>query len=673
MKDFFKKLKNAKIKPFYIFWGIIIYWEVILKIFTCDTFFDLGLLFMPIFSLVCALIIQSVCSLVKPERVKLYGGLMLLFALALYATQTVYHRFFNKFLIIFSLTSGGVGQVLEGNISRSTLDAILRATPIVLLFLIPMPLYIAFFSRFADTQYKPKKKGIWIGSAIGIHIITVLVIMLTPKVTDVQSGLYDPSFSVTNFGLLRTEALDVKYNLLGLPQRFALAEEESENAAATLTPPASPDEANVCDIDFAALAESEEDETLNTLNSYFAEKRPTNKNEYTGMYEGYNLIFVVAEGFSPYAIDADLTPTLYKMQNDGFKFTNFYTPIWDVSTSDGEYTACTGLIPKSGVWSFYKSSENYMPYCLGNMFESIGVEETYAYHDNSYTYYRRDLSHPNMGYNFKGLGNGVEKYVENVWPQSDLEMIRGSVPEYIDGEKQFHAYYMTVSGHLHYDTSKNAMAAKNWDLVKDLDCSDMIKAYYACNIELDRAMEALLDALKEAGVADKTVISITPDHYPYGLKQEGIDPYEAWDEMLGHEVDPVFELYKSCFLLYCPGTKNAPTISKPCYSADILPTILNLFGFEYDSRLLMGSDILSDSEGLVILSDHSFITESGKYDAVDEVFTPFVKDVFTEDSADKYVEAMEAKISNIFKVSAKILETDYYRYIFKNDEYVKPE
>lgn len=673
MGEKLKRLKDVKIKPVFIFWGVILYWEIILKIFTCSTFFDLGLLFMPIFSLVGALAIQAICSLVKPGRVKLCGGLLMLFLLALYATQTIYHRFFNKFLIIFSLTSGGVGQVLTGKMAGSALDAIFKALPLVLLLAVPAPLYIAFFNRFANVGFKPKRRFFWAASAAVIHVAAVLVVMLIPRLADVQSGLFDPSFSVTDFGLLRTETLDIKYNLLGLRQRFALQEEPSEDATQAIAPPDLQADKNVVSVDFASLAQSETDETLNTLNRYFAEKKPTSKNEYTGFYKGYNLVSVVAEGFSPYAIDEKLTPTLYKMQSEGFNFTNFYTPIWGVSTSDGEYTVCTGLIPKSGVWSFYKSAGNYMPYCLGNMFESIGVKETYAYHNNSYTYYRRDLSHTNMGYDFKGFGNGVEKYVQNVWPQSDLEMIEGSVSEYLRTDEQFHAYYMTVSGHLHYDVEKNAMAAKNWDLVKDLECSDALKAYYACNIELDRAMEALLSALEEAGVADKTVISITPDHYPYGLEQEGIDPYEAWEELLGHEVDTTFELYKSCFLLYCPGTKDAPTIDKPCYSADILPTLLNLFGFEYDSRLLMGSDILSDSDGLVILSDHSFITPLGRYDATNEVFVPTRDGIFADKEAvNEYVQTMEAKVNNIFKVSAKILDTDYYRYLFQRDSYINP-
>ena len=143
------------------------------------------------------------------------------------------------------------------------------------------------------------------------------------------------------------------------------------------------------------------------------------------------------------------------MVHEGYHFTNFYNPIWEVSTSDGEYVACTGLIPKSGVWSFYESGSNKMPFVMGNQLKKLGYK-TIAYHNHTYNYYKRHVSHPNMGYEYKGVGNGLK--VKKVWPASDLEMLENTIPEYID-EQPFHAYYMTVSGHLRYITG-NSMALK---------------------------------------------------------------------------------------------------------------------------------------------------------------------------------------------------------------------
>ena len=120
------------------------------------------------------------------------------------------------------------------------------------------------------------------------------------------------------------------------------------------------------------------------MHEYFKNVTPTTKNMYTGMFEGYNLIWIVAEGFSSLALDETHTPTLCQLASEGFVFNNFYNPIWGVSTSDGEYVATTGLIPKSGVWSYSRSSSNYMPFGFGNIFGKLGYE-CLAYHNHTYT------------------------------------------------------------------------------------------------------------------------------------------------------------------------------------------------------------------------------------------------------------------------------------------------
>lgn len=658
MKPFSVKFSAAIFFPM-----AVLYMELILRAFTIAPFFDFGLLLVTVFSAATGLFIYGLCGLLSQRASKRLSVILFVLLWLLFSTQAVYHNFFNKYLIIFSLTAGGADQIVAEGILKNTLLAIANSLPAILLFAVPFVLLIIFFGKTIEVARLKKQSIIYFCLSVLLNVALIVFINVTPSLSAVQSGLFDPNHSVAKFGLLRTEVLDIKYNLLGFEQKIDLEEEkqpetnEEEDKAEEFKP-------NVLEIDFGAKAE-EKDQTLSLMNEYFSSAEPTYKNEYTGKYEGYNLVLMVAEGFSPYAIDPELTPTLYKMQQEGFRFTNFYTPIWGVSTSDGEYAVCTGLIPKSGVWSFYRSGKNYMPFGLGNMFKAIGVDKNFAYHNNTASYYHRDVSHPNLGYNYKGMGTGVEKYVKKVWPQSDLEMISGSVSEYLNDDKPFHAYYMTVSGHLEYNRMGNTMANKNWSAVENLDCSEALKAYYACNMELDKAVEKLLLELNEKGVADKTVIAITPDHYPYGLEQDDNDKYSVWREILGRDVDARFELYESCFLLYCQSDESAPTVDKYCCSVDVLPTIFNLFGLEYDSRLLMGSDIMSTASDLVIFSDRSFITDMGRYDSVKNSFTLHEgKNFNSEEEKTQYVEGMKATVNNKFKMSAKILEKDYYRYIF---------
>ena len=208
---------------------------------------------------------------------------------------------------------------------------------------------------------------------------------------------------------------------------------------------------------------------------------------------------------------------------------------------------------------------------------------------------------------------------------------------------------MTVSGHMFYSNDGNYIANKNKDLVTQLPYNAPGKAYMATQIELDKAMEYLLKRLEEADVADKTLIAISADHYPYGLEKVDID------NLAGHEVESNFELYKSDFILYTEGM-TPETIDRPVSSLDIIPTISNLLGLKYDSRLLMGVDMFSDTAPLVIFNNRSFITDKGKYNAVTKQFIP--NEGVTVD--DNYRKAISEEIDRKFYYSAKILETDYY-------------
>ena len=647
----------------------VLYMELVLRLLTGGDFFNIGLAFITAFSAAIGLLIFGVGAFFSPKTQRIISGVTLAVLGVLYATQIVYYSVFNNFLIVYSLKAGGADQIMTDGMLDNTLKAIYSGIPAVLLLAIPAVIVFTPLSRYLSFKRQPViGRVIPLVSAAVVYAAAVVGIVLTPTLSAVQSGLFDTNISMNRFGLIHTEVLDIGYNIFGIEQELELEAEKPELDEGTEKEPEIELPKYVphtLDIDFEALKATETDKDLILMNEYFAAKEPTYTNDYTGMYKGYNLVMLVAEGFSPYAIDPVLTPTLYKMQQEGFNFQNFYTPVWGVSTSDGEYTACTGLIPKSGVWSFYRSGNNLMPFCLGNMFKSIGVNNTFAYHNNTASYYHRDISHPNMGYNYKGMGTGVEQYVDKVWPQSDHQMVAGSIDEYLSKEEPFHAYYMTVSGHLHYTKKGNYQAAKHWDKVKDLTCSDTLKAYYACNIELDLAMEELLRRLNEAGVADKTVIAITPDHYPYGLERSEGDKYAIWEELLGHPVETQFELYESVFLLYCQSTKNPPQVAKNCYSVDILPTLLNLFGFEYDSRLLMGTDIMSSEDELVVFGNRSFITDKGKYNSRTGSFTPHSNDAFASEEEKKaYIANIKAVVNNKFKMSAKILEEDYYGYLF---------
>ncbi len=435
----------------------------------------------------------------------------------------------------------------------------------------------------------------------------------------------------------------------------------------TLTPTPTPTpidtSPNVLNIDFQALADAESNKDIKKIHKYFIDEEYTLKNEYTGMFEGYNLIFITAEGFAPYAMVDGLTPTLKKLSTEGFVFNNYYSPIWHTSTIDGEFANTTGLIP-TGSSNLKRITKNIMPFAFGNAFSRLGYI-TNAYHNHSDTYYSRDKIYPVMGYDYKGRkGIGMPKRSNGKypWPGSDEIMMQLTTDEYITKEP-FHTYYMTVSGHLEYSYTGNQMAADNKSVVKDLPYSKQAKAYIACNYELEKALTYLIEQLEEAGVAERTVIVLATDHYPYGLEKETID------ELVGHEVDEVFELYKSTLIIWSPSMKEPVEVDKYCSSIDIAPTVANLFGLEYDSRLYMGKDILSTSEGLVVFNNKSFITDRLMYNARTKEVTLLTEEKLPED----YLSTMKQIVKNRFKISESMISLGYYKYLPDIEDMIKQE
>ena len=189
--------------------------------------------------------------------------------------------------------------------------------------------------------------------------------------------------------------------------------------------------------------------------------------------------------------------------------------------------------------------------------------------------------------------------------------------------------------------------------MENLPYTEGIKAYFAANMELDRALEYLLAQLEEAGVADHTLIAMTADHYPYGLSDAEMDTLN------GYTVDEYYYYYRNHFVLYCPEMEETIVIDKPGCNLDVAPTICNLMNIPYDSRLMMGTDLLSDSEPLVIFGDHSFLNDRFLYNTLTDVVTSFTG----EEPSQEEVDALIRKVENKFTVSAAVLDNDYYAYL----------
>ena len=656
----------------------LLYHELLLRAFdTQNAFFRGTLVMVVLFSIATGLLLSLLVNLLHNRRLAQVLTLVVtaLWTLLLCVEYCCRSYFKSYFSVGFICTM--TGNVVMG--FGSTIPGIVaQRLPFIIAALLPLALCILLRKRIV-TEHRMSK---W--SLLFVTAVSVIFLLIGEGLA--RWGTYGDSYTynfqtdaaVSQFGLHTAVRLEAEYALFGTPQpKLELSTQKDEPNDTPDDPPAAATPVeygyNALDIDFQALAGSASDSALRSMAQYFGSLTPSKKNEYTGLFQGKNLVLITAEAFSPWFISRELTPTLYKLTHEGFVCENYYQPGWGQSTTGGEYAVMTGLLPTwvgSNV-SFYASANDDMPFALGNQLRALGYR-TGAYHDNIYNYYNRDKTHPNLGYDYQGVGSGLTMTEDGSWPYSDLEMVQNTIGDYIDGYVSdgtpFHVYYMTVSGHGSYGWG-HAMAAKNRAKAQAAypNASTQVQSYVAANLELENALTYLLEQLEAAGIAEDTVICMSADHYPYLLAEPETDYYNELRGVVDSERDT--DRYRNALVLWCGGMENAVTVTEPCSAVDIVPTLSNLFGLEYDSRLLSGRDVLdkdydagsaSGSIPLVILptsSGNSWATAAGVFEASTRTFNARPGVTVEED----YVSRVNNIVALQYNYAQQLIARDYYR------------
>lgn len=659
---------------FLLLWLALALPEVLLHINTAQgetTLVNSGLVLGALFALVPALIVWALTLLIPARRVNIGISVAYSFvAFFLCASQLIYYRVFGTFYSAYSMANGG--QVLQfwDIVVKKILENALLLIAMAAVFL-----FLCIWGRRV-CSFEGIKPRVWclapVAAAVLVQVALVLCLPFFGRENMSAYDLYynntDSYFSINRLGFLTAFRLDVTRLVTGtgstgsitLTEATAPATESTEETTVpptettteVTTEPTEPPidtSPNVLDLDFDALIAGEDNTDIKEVHQYFASRTPSNKNEYTGMFEGCNLILITAEAFSDLIIDEERTPTLYKMMTEGFRFENYYVPDWGTSTTDGEYAFLTGTVPKSNTWSFSDSSDNAMPLTMCQQLMNRGYN-AYAYHGHTYSYYNRNEYLENLGYTYRAYKQGLN--VEYVWPESDVEVVDLSTADFANNEP-FTVYYMTISGHREFNFMGNTMAYRNRELVEDEPYSENVRAYLACQLEMEKSLALLMERLEEAGTLDNTVFVLTADHYPNGLT------LEEYSELAGHEIESNFEIFKNGAIIYKPGM-TPEVITEPCSHLDLLPTLSNLFGLEFDSRLYMGRDVFSDADALVMFRNRSWITDKASYNSnTGEVIN------FTDTPVDEsYVQSISNELNNRFTVSSRVLDHDYWSILF---------
>ena len=621
--------------------------EILLSVLTGSGFLHVGVLH----ALAVGLILGALCSLL-PEKISYVAELIVLEAFTI--AFLVEYFCYNSYRVFMSMKdiSTGAGDVVTG-FGDVVVGLILRGIPVILLFHVPLALMI-WKRRSLGFRKAPAIRPAGAQAAAGI-----VLLVLGSVIAGIGGHEGNFGSDVQTKGLIYAAGKDMRG---GYELDLEAVMEQADAVKASIGSGSSSGPSffglNKLNVDMDALIAGSSG-NIQKAHQYVASQKPSPKNEYTGLFAGKNLIFITGEAFSAEVIDEELTPTLYRMATKGIQFTDYYQPAWGGSTSTGEYSNMMGIVPMDGVNSIHDTVGRDNSINIFHKLRSLGYFSE-CYHNGLYDYYGRNKTHLGLGFDeYIAKGHGMDEYLLGVWPDSDLEMMKYTMTRYMD-HQPFSVYYMSISGHCNYAWTANAMAKKNREAVADLPYSEHVKGYLAANLELEYAMEYTIKTLEEAGVANDTVIVLGTDHYPYGLEKSsawGTDK-DYLQELYGFAYQNPKERDHSRLIIWsgCLEEMDPIEVSFPTYSLDIQPTLCNLFGVDFDSRVFVGQDVFSEEEPLVLWTNGSFMTDKGYYNG-----GKWTDADASQPASQEYINSMRSRVQAKLSYSRIVLSTDYFK------------
>jgi len=548
------------------------------------------------------------------------GIMFILIALAstYFGIQTIFYRSFNQYGMIATALSVQSNMLKFAGSALEFLrwvDVIYVLVPIVSLYLaikllkykqvesniIRQSLMILFFLTLSYTQYTALHQELKVTKSDPVNLIDSIA---------TYSNIPNTNVFVAQFGLngLLLREFDIQVTPIEIQKELTLEEQISQ-----------------------------------LLN----QKSEPTRNDFSGIFEGKNLLLIEAESLNNLAIDPELTPTLYRLKHSGLVVRGYNSPLLPGSTSDTEFMVNTSLLPaNNGKITFNSYANNTYPLTLAKMF-SENDYFSMASHNNYGIYYNRSEMLPRLGYTFYDA-IGLNAY-DNV-PDSDvIDHVKWIMYEY---EKVF-SFWITYNGHQPYslDTLTEDVL-KYYDLVnkKYPEMLEPEKTYFAKNMDLDRGLASLLKDYGNNGLLEDLVIVIYGDHFPKGLFANKED-YRLMCET--NEID-----FESCFntpFIIWNNDSIMGYIDKVSSPLDIAPTIYDLFNINYPYNLALGNSVFDTNyRGFNFNEFGVIMTDDFTYDTARQTIThnwTKPEEVFKLEAEALYVK---------LQLGSKIVEIDYF-------------
>ncbi len=654
-------LTNKVVKNFIILFISLFSVEIIFKAVEHMTVFDWSTLRIFFSVSIISLVFSIIMSFCKRWISNIITFILIIAASIYGVAQAGFENFLGVYVSINTSSQlGAVKEYVRDYFASFKFEFYLVLIPLIILIIYKV-LDKIYFKKAIVIEHTNKENLIARISAGVLAIVFCVFYGLTLKVDFMQNDLQlidnktlfknpsNPNITATQFGIEMFGILDVKTAFLPSDEvnnevTFNNLNEENE--------PITDMTRTIDDYSWQKVAENETNTNYKTLNNYFMSRDITDKNEYTGKFKDKNLIVIMLESVDNILLNEEYYPNFAKLMNNGWYWENSYSPRNSCSTGNNEMTGMTSL------YSIYRT-------CTANVYKNNKYEDsmfglfnkenytTTSYHDYTEKYYYRSTIHKNMGsskyYGVSDLGISYDEAYKE-WP-SDVKLM-DSASEIFTQNSPFMAWITTVSPHQPY-YSDSELSKIYYDTFSDTNYSSNLKRYMSKLKVLDDSLGELLTILENKDILDDTVIVLYADHYPYGLTNTDLQKAFDYNISVNNEVD------RTPFLIY-NSSLEAKTFTEYTSYVNILPTIANLFDLDYDPRLYMGTDLLSESyDNKVVFADGSWQTPLGFYNAASGRISYFGSESYSNEE----IVAINADVNNMIKYSNLAITTNYFEHL----------
>lgn len=371
------------------------------------------------------------------------------------------------------------------------------------------------------------------------------------------------------------------------------------------------------------------------VDEYFRNKG-TEENEYTNIFKDKNILFIHAESVQQMFLNSEInnqviTPNLNKLASEGLYFSNYYSQESVGTSSDTEFTITNSILPVgTGTVFINYDYNNYQS--MIKSFEEIGYY-TFSMHGNICEYWNRSQMYQAIGYDRFYCYNDYDLTDQIGIGLSDKSFFSQSadiISDIHNNHDKFYGTLIMLTNHTpFYNDGKVEFDVGNMEGTKIGNYLKLL--HYA-----DEAIGEFITKLDDLGVLEDTVIVIYGDHdAKFTIKQ--------YEEYLGKDIDfyEYEQLTKVPLIIWTKDKQVQGEITKIMGAYDVMPTLANMFDFEYEYAL--GHDIFSIDENIVVFPNGNWVTDKvyynnqlSDYKVYNEVSEEYLKE--NEEKAKKVVE-----------------------------------